>query len=104
MELGREKFTIFCTVCHGASGDGNGITKLYGIVMTASYHDDRLRQMAEGELFQTITLGKNNMGPYGAKLRPQERWAVVAYLRALQRAQNATAADVPPEKRAELGL
>ena len=104
MELGREKYTIFCAVCHGASGDGNGITKSYGLVMIATYHDDRLRDMPEGELFNTVTKGKNNMGPYGAKLRPAERWAVVAYLRALQRAQNATMDDVPQEKRKEFGL
>ena len=104
MKLGREKFEIFCAVCHGASGDGNGITKKYGMVATPSYHNQRLRDMPEGEIFNTITKGKNNMLPYGAKLRPGERWAVIAYLRALQRAQNSSLSDVPAENRGDLGL
>ncbi len=104
MKLGQEKFTIFCAVCHGASGDGNGITKKYGMVATPTYHNQRFRDMPEGEIFNTITKGKNNMGPYGAKLRLRERWAVIAYLRALQRSQNSRLADVPSEHREDLGL
>ena len=102
MELGREKYTIFCAVCHGETGDGNGITKSYRMTATPSYHDDRLRQMPEGEIYHTIAWGKNNMGPYGSKLTLEERWAVVAYLRALQRSQNATVDDVPADRRGEL--
>lgn len=104
MELGRDKYSIFCMVCHGASGDGNGITKQYGMVATASYHDDRLRSMPIGELFDTVTNGKKTMLPYADKLSPAERWAVIAYVRALQRSQNAEIADVPEEYRAKLGL
>lgn len=104
MELGREKYDIFCAVCHGRTGDGNGITKSYGMVATPTYHEDRLRGMAEGEIFDTISNGKNNMGPYGAKLRHEERWAIIAYLRALQLAQNATLEDVLPASRKELDL
>ena len=104
MELGQEKYTIFCSVCHGANGDGNGITKSYGMVATPLFHVDTIRAMPEGEIFNTITYGKNNMGPYGARLRIQERWAIIAYLRALQRANNAREADVPAEYRVELGL
>ena len=104
MELGREKYTIFCSVCHGALGDGNGITKQYGMIATPSYHDERLRTMAEGEIFNTITHGKNTMGSYGDKLKPQERWAVVLYVRALQQAQNASLEAVPANHRSELGL
>ncbi len=104
MKLGREKYTIFCTPCHGASGDGNGITKKYGMVATPTYHNDRIRNMPEGEIFNIITNGKNNMGSYGAKLRTEERWAVIAYLRALQRAQNSRISDVPEENKGELGL
>lgn len=94
MARGKERFTIYCAPCHGALGDGNGITKQYGMGATPSYHDDRLRQMAEGEIFNTITHGKNNMLPYADKLKPADRWAVIFYLRALQRAQTGTAADV----------
>ena len=101
---GKKKFTIFCQVCHGASGDGNGITKQYGMSTTASYHDDRLRDMAEGEIFNTITHGKNTMNPYGDKLTPHERWAIILYVRALQRAQNASPEDVPFSQRSTLGL
>lgn len=91
---GKDRFTIYCAPCHGALGDGNGITKQYGMGATPTYHDDRLRQMAEGEIFDTITHGKTNMLPYADKLKPEDRWAVILYVRALQRAQNATAADV----------
>ena len=69
---------------------------------TPSYHDDRLRKMAEGEIFNTITNGKTNMNPYADKLAPADRWAVVAYVRALQRAQTGTLADVPADRRADL--
>jgi len=64
-------------------------------VTTPTYHDDRLRKMAEGEIYNTITNGKNTMLPYADKLTPADRWAVVAYVRALQRAQGGTIADVP---------
>lgn len=104
IQQGREKFEIFCKVCHGSTGDGNGITKQYGISATPSYHDDRIRSMHEGEIFNTITHGKNTMFPYGDKLSPQERWAVVAYVRCLQRAQMGTIDDVPEPSKTALGL
>jgi mono/diheme cytochrome c family protein len=104
LERGRDRFTVYCTPCHGRVGDGNGITKKYGMVATPSYHDDRLRTMAEGEIFNTITNGKNNMNPYADKLTPEDRWAVIAYVRALQRAQTGTVADVPQDRKAELGI
>lgn len=104
VELGRQKFTIYCSACHGALGDGNGITKQYGMVATPSYHDDRLRNMPEGEIFNTITHGKNTMLGYGDKLRAEDRWAVIAYVRALQLAAYAPASDVPAEHRVDLGL
>jgi mono/diheme cytochrome c family protein len=93
---------IYCAPCHGALGDGNGITKQYGMVATPTFHEDRLRQMPHGEIFNTITHGKNTMMPYADKLAPDERWAVVAYMRALQRAHHASINDVPLEKRGEL--
>jgi cytochrome c553 len=94
LQRGRDRYQIYCTPCHGATGDGNGITKRYGMGATPSYHDDRLRNMPDGEIFNTITNGKNTMLPYADKLAPDDRWAVVAYVRALQRAQQGTAADV----------
>ncbi len=102
IEKGQGRYQIYCAPCHGALGDGNGITKSYGMVATPTYHDDRLRTMPEGEIFNTITNGKNTMMPYADKLSPDDRWAVVAYVRALQRAQHATIDDVPPEQRGGL--
>jgi mono/diheme cytochrome c family protein len=105
MAHGKERFTIYCQPCHGMVGDGNGITKQYGMGATPTYHDDRLRQMAEGEIFNTITHGKGNMNSYADKLRPEERWAVILYVRALQRAQTGTAADViDPAAKQSLGI
>lgn len=104
LERGQQKFTIYCAPCHGAIGDGNGITKQYGMGATPTYHDDRLRKMPEGEIFNTITRGKNTMMSYADKLEPADRWAVVAYVRALQRAQTGTVADVAPAHKSELGL
>lgn len=104
MARGHERYAIYCTPCHGAVGDGNGITKQYGMGATPTYHDQRLREIAEGEIYNTITHGKGNMQSYADKLLPEDRWAVILYVRALQRAQTGTAADVPAEHRKELGI
>ncbi|HEY1793714.1 MAG TPA: cytochrome c [Opitutaceae bacterium] len=104
LERGRDRFTIYCAPCHGALGDGNGVTRKYGMGAAANYHDERIRKMAEGEIFNTITNGKGQMNPYGDKLVPGDRWAVVAYVRALQRARQGTEADVPADHRGDLGL
>ena len=107
MARGKERYTIYCSPCHGAVGDGNGITKQYGMGATPTYHDDRLRKMAEGEIFNTITHGSpnKNMQSYADKILPGDRWAVILYVRALQRAQQGTAADVTDAKAREtLGL
>ena len=102
LRRGQGRFQIYCAPCHGALGDGNGITKSYGMVATSTYHDDRLRTMPDGEIFNTLTNGKNTMMPSADKLSPDDRWAVVAYVRALQRAQHGTIDDVPPEQRGGL--
>jgi mono/diheme cytochrome c family protein len=104
LERGRDRFTIYCSPCHGAVGDGNGITKKYGMGAVPTYHDDRLRLMAEGEIFNTITNGKGQMNPYADKLKPADRWAVIAYVRALQKAQTGTLADVPDDAKGGLGI
>jgi len=105
LHQGRERYQIYCAPCHGASGDGNGMTKRYGMGATPTYHDDRLRTMPEGEIYNTITNGKTTMLSYADKLAPQERWAVVAYVRALQRAEQGKAADVTDAAaRTQLGL
>ena len=94
LNRGHHQYQIYCAPCHGALGDGNGITKQYGMGATPTYHDERLRNVPEGEIYNVITHGKGNMLPYSDKLSPEDRWAVILYVRALQRAQMGTAADV----------
>ncbi len=102
LQRGQEVFTINCAVCHGATGQGNGITSKYGLNGIANYHQDKYRQMADGQIFNTITHGYNTMMPYGDKVTVKDRWAIVAYIRALQRSQYARIADVPPNLRPAL--
>jgi mono/diheme cytochrome c family protein len=102
MERGKQRFNINCAVCHGPTAAGNGITKQYGLATVVTLQDERIRKMADGEIFNTITNGKNTMLAYGPNVTVTDRWAIIAYLRALQRSQNATAADVPAEHRAEM--
>lgn len=104
LERGQDRFTVYCAPCHGALGDGNGITKQYGMGATPTFHDDTKRALAVGEIFNTITHGKGNMLSYADKLPADDRWAVIAYVRALQRAAHATVADVPPGHKSELGI
>jgi mono/diheme cytochrome c family protein len=102
MERGQQRFNITCVMCHGASAAGNGITKQYGLATVVTLQDDRIRKMSDGEIFNTITNGKNTMMAYGPNIIVPDRWAIIAYLRALQRSQNATIADVPENHHAEL--
>jgi mono/diheme cytochrome c family protein len=102
MERGKQRFNINCAVCHGMTAAGDGITKQYGLATVVTLQDERIRKMADGEIFNTITNGKNTMLAYGPNVTVTDRWAIIAYLRALQRSQNATEADVPPDHRAEL--
>src|SRR5437899_5782485 len=102
MQRGQQRFNITCVMCHGATAAGNGITRQYGLATVVTLQDQRIRQMADGEIFNTITNGKNTMMAYGPTIPVADRWAIIAYLRALQRSQNASINDVPPEHRAEL--
>ena len=102
MQRGRERFNITCAMCHGATAAGNGITKAHGLATVVTLQDDRIRKMADGEIFNTITNGKNTMMAYGPNIMVADRWAIITYLRALQRSQNATVADIPEEHRAEM--
>ncbi|HEY5895423.1 MAG TPA: cytochrome c [Chthoniobacterales bacterium] len=99
---GQQRFQINCAVCHGATGGGNGITTQYGLVGVVNLQDKRIRDMADGQIYNTIVHGKNTMMPYGDKLNIRDRWAIVSYIRALQRSQNAVLVDVPAEKQKEL--
>jgi mono/diheme cytochrome c family protein len=99
---GKQRFEINCLPCHGPLADGNGVTKKLGMAVVANLHDQRIVELPDGEIFNTITYGKNLMGAYGPNIVPQDRWAVIAYLRALQRAQLGTIEDVPAQFQATL--
>ncbi|MBK9989774.1 MAG: cytochrome c [Verrucomicrobia bacterium] len=101
---GRERYTIYCAPCHGALGDGKGIVTQYNWGAPANFHSDVFRSMPEGQIFDTITNGAKTMFSYGDKLVPEDRWAVIAYVRALQRAQNARVNDVEANHKQELGI
>jgi len=103
MKRGQQRFTINCSPCHGATAEGNGITKKIGaMAVVANLHDKRIVEMTDGELFYVITNGRNLMGGYGANVTVQDRWAIIAYLRALQLARLGTIDDVPQDLRATL--
>jgi Cytochrome C oxidase, cbb3-type, subunit III len=92
---GHERFNVYCTPCHGRVGDGNGFIPSRGLRRPPSYHIDRLRKVPLGYFFDVITNGFGVMPDYSAQIPPRDRWAISAYVRALQLSQNATAADVP---------
>ena len=102
MQRGQERYNINCAVCHGATGQGNGIASKYGLNGIANQHQQRIRDMADGEIFNTITWGKNTMMGYGANIQVSDRWAIICYLRALQRSQNTTIKDLPSDELAKL--
>jgi hypothetical protein len=97
LERGEERYKIFCTPCHGLQGDGNGMISIRGMKHPPSFHQDRLRQAPNGHLFDIITNGFGAMYGYSAQIPPRDRWAIVAYVRALQLSRNAKLADLPAE-------
>jgi mono/diheme cytochrome c family protein len=103
MARGRERYVINCSPCHGAIGDGNGITKKFGMTVIANLHDARIVSMPDGELFHIITHGRNLMGPYAGQVEINDRWAIIAFVRALQRSRLGSVDDVPAPQRAQLG-
>ena len=105
LRRGKDRFTIFCTHCHGALGDGKGMIALRGLELRrppATYHTDRLRKMPIGHFFDVMTNGFGAMFPYAYRVETNDRWAIAAYIRALQRSQSAKAGDVPPEETAQM--
>ena len=109
MKLGKTKYEIYCSACHGYSGFGDGLVAaraqaLQQDTWTAptSLHADRVQKQPFGQIFHTITNGQNKMAPYSTSLTPKERWAVVLYVKALQRSRNASIEDVPVEERTKL--
>jgi len=99
---GRERYAIHCQPCHGAAGDGKGTSTKYGMTVIGNFHDPRIVQQTDGEIFNTITHGKNLMQAYGSNVEAADRWAVIAYVRALQLGWLATLEEVPAEHRAAL--
>ena len=92
---GQERFNIYCTPCHDATGSGRGMVVQRGFKQPPSFHDERLRNSAAGYFFDVMTNGFGAMPDYKMQLSPRDRWAVVAYIRALQLSQHAAAADIP---------
>lgn len=97
LHRGRDRFDIFCSPCHGRLGDGNGMVAQRGFRIPADLHTDRLRSVPPGYLYQVITNGYGAMGDYKDQVPVRDRWAIVAYIRALQLSRNARPSDVPQE-------
>ena len=99
---GQERFSIFCSPCHGRLGDGQGMIVQRGFPPPPSYHQDRLRQAPVGHFFDVITNGYGRMYSYASRVPPEDRWRIIAYIRALQLSQRATINDVPENEREQL--
>jgi len=102
MDRGEERFNIFCSECHGKVGDGNGMIPSRGYRRPPSYHTEALRNAKTGHFFDVMTNGFGAMPSYAAQVPVDDRWAIIAYIRALQLSQNATINDLPPDMRAKL--
>lgn len=102
MARGRERFDVFCSPCHGRTGVGNGMIVQRGFRQPPSFHTDRLRNAPVGYFFDVMTHGFGAMQDYAAQVPVADRWAIAAYIRALQTAREATVNDVPADRRADL--
>jgi hypothetical protein len=102
LERGRQRFNIYCSPCHGRTGFGNGMVVQRGYRRPPSFHDDRIRALAAGNFVDVMTNGFGAMPDYRAQVAPQDRWAIAAYIRALQLSERATVADVPAAHRQDL--
>jgi cytochrome c553 len=102
LDRGRERFNIYCSVCHGLTGEGDGMIVQRGFPQPPSFHDQRLRDAPEGHFFYVLTHGYGIMYPYADRITPEDRWAIIAYIRALQLSRNSSINDVPPDQKARL--
>ena len=102
MARGRERFDIFCSPCHGRTGQGDGMVVRRGYRRPPSYHQDRLRSAPVGHFFDVMTNGFGAMPDYAAQIPVAHRWAIAAYIRALQLSEHASMADVPAAERSKL--
>ena len=103
LRRGQDRFDIFCSPCHGRIGDGNGMIAQRGFRIPANLHTDRLRQVPPGYIFEVITNGYGAMPEHRDQIPVRDRWAIIAYVRALQLARNARVSDVPAEAVNQLG-
>lgn len=99
LRRGRERYGIYCLPCHSPIGDGDGRVVRRGFPAPPSYHDDRLRSATDRYLYDVVTRGYGIMAPYGDRIEPADRWAIVAFVRALQLSQHASVDDLPPSMR-----
>jgi mono/diheme cytochrome c family protein len=102
LRRGRERYDIFCAPCHARTGDGDGMVVRRGYRRPPSFHDERLRTAPSGHFFDVVTNGFGAMPDYAAQIRAEDRWAITAYIRALQLSAHATLDDVPPVERGKL--
>jgi mono/diheme cytochrome c family protein len=102
LERGEERYKIFCTPCHGLQGDGNGMVAMRGMKHPPTYHQDRLRQAPNGYFYDVISNGFGQMYSYGAQVPPRDRWAIIAYVRALQLSRHMRASEMPADAREKL--
>lgn len=102
LKRGQQRFDIYCSPCHGRTGDGNGMVRQRGFPAPPSYHIDRLRQAPVGHFFDVMTRGYGIMYSYASRVDPTDRWAIAAYIRALQLSHDAKLSDAPPDERAKL--
>ena len=102
MQRGQERFNVFCSPCHGQTGEGNGMVVQRGFRQPPTYHQDRLRDAPVGYFFDVMTRGFGAMPDYASQVPVADRWAIAAYIRALQLSRNAALDDVPADRRAAL--
>ncbi|MGH9555728.1 MAG: c-type cytochrome [Terriglobales bacterium] len=103
LERGQERYNIYCAPCHSRLGDGSGVIVQRGYRRPESFHAERLRQAPVGHYFDAMTRGFGAMPDFASQISPRDRWAIVAYIRALQLSQHATLEDVPEAERGSLG-
>lgn len=102
LDRGQQQYNVYCVPCHGLSGYGNGMVARRGGTPPANYHSDYLRTKPLSHYYVVMTNGYRNMYSYADKITPEDRWAIAAYIRALQLSQNATLNDVPPDQQSQL--
>ena len=102
LDRGQERFNVYCSPCHGRTGEGNGMIVQRGFRQPPSYHDERLRNAPVGYFFDVMTNGFGAMQDYSAQVTVPDRWAIAAYIRVLQLSRAATVNDVPADRRGDL--